>query len=105
MADEQTEALISGLSEAETAAFDALRACLWVIYPPAYDNWDGSDMEAAWKNCATSRNGAAMLMDSIKRAGFTISKADTPYESPIKATPQDTENWEKAYRADPANQC
>ena len=41
--DEQTEALISGLSEAETAAFDALRQCLWVIYPTEESkNWDGS---------------------------------------------------------------
>lgn len=104
MADKQTEALISGLSEPETAAFDALRACLWVIYPPFDDQWDGTDMESVWKNDQSSRDSAAMLMDSIKRAGLTISKSNQPYESPIKATPEDTENWEKAYLADLANQ-
>ena len=66
MADEQTEALISGLSEAETAAFDALRSCLWVICPTEESkNWDGTDMNA-WKNDQSSRDSAAMLMDSIR---------------------------------------
>ncbi len=105
MADEQTEALISGLSEAEAVAFDALRKCLWVIYPTEESkNWDGTDI-GAWKNDGISRDSAAVLMDAIKRAGLTISYSWLPYESPIKATPEDTENWEKAYQADPANRC
>ena len=104
MADEQIEKLISGLSETETAGLNALRACLWVTYPPSDDSWDGTDIESAWKNCETSRNGAAMLIDSIKRAGLTLSKTDDPYESPFKATPEDLDRWEKAFQADTTNQ-
>jgi hypothetical protein len=105
LADEQAEKLISGLSEVELAGFDALRKCLWVICPTEESkNWDGTDMESAWKNDEGSRNSAAMLIDSLKLAGLTIVKSDQPYETPFKATPEDMERWEKAYQSDTANQ-
>ena len=102
-ANEQVEALIGSLSESETLGFDAMRQCLWVIDPPADDKWDGTDIESVWKNCVKSRENATMLMDSLKRAGLTVSKTDEPYESPFKATQEDLKNWETAYQADTSN--